>query len=78
MKKVINILSFAIALPVAGITYLLVDHCRNKKKEQESEYKPTFHTCFPEDYQNNLTAEDFAREFSNWSEHIYKLNNLKN
>ena len=79
MKKVkttLNIISFILALPIAGITYYLVDNYRAiKKKKKEIVYRPTFHTYYPENYPENPTVHDFNA----WSEHIYKqLDNLKN
>ena len=79
VKKAITIISFALALPFAGLTYFLVDRCRRKKKQSEVDYKPTFHSRFPEGYHKNPTEREFAKDFNNWSEHIYKeLNHLKN
>ena len=79
VKKAITIISFALALPFAGLTYFLVDRCRRKKKQSEVDYKPTFHSRFPEGYHKNPTESDFVKEFNDWSEHIYKeLNHLKN
>ena len=76
-KQIVNRLAFALVLPIAGITYFVVDNYRffKKKKQEEAAAgpKPSFHSYYPDNYPANPTASDF----NTWSEHIYSLNNLK-
>lgn len=69
MKKAVNNLLFAFALPFAGITYFIWDNYRAAKKKAKNKplINAKLHTVYP----------DIELNFNDWSNYIHKIQNKK-